>query len=73
MGFAKRQEKTRSVLSVPIFSNKRIFACVAMRYFSSAVSEKDIKSKYLPALLEISNAIGQAFGVGRKAAQRKLE
>ncbi len=73
VGFAKRQEKTRSVLSVPIFSNKRVFACVAMRYFSSAVAEKDMQSKFLPALLDTSEVIGRAFGAGRKATQRKLE
>jgi IclR family transcriptional regulator, mhp operon transcriptional activator len=64
-GFAKRQEESRSVLSVPIFSGPRIFACLAMRYFSSAMSDKDIQGKYLPVLLETAGYIGQAFEAGQ--------
>lgn len=69
-GFAKRQEKTRSVLSVPIFSGGRVFACLAIRYFSSAVTEKDIQSKYLPSLLEAAGVIGSAFESSRPFRQK---
>lgn len=65
-GFAKRQEKTRSVVSVPIFSERRIFACLAMRYFTSAVSDRDLQGKFLPILLETAKHIGTAFEKGRE-------
>lgn len=67
-GFARRHEKKRSVLSVPIFTDGRVFACLAMRFFTSAVDEKDIQSKYLPALLETAETIGAAFGANRSSA-----
>lgn len=61
VGFAKRKEKSRSVVSVPIFSEERIFACLAMRYFSSAVSDRELQSKFLPVLFETAEHIGKAF------------
>jgi len=66
-GFAKRQETSRSVLSVPIFSNTRVFACLAMRYFTTALTDKDIQSKYLPVLQDTAGHIGKAFESGRDA------
>lgn len=68
-GFAKRQETSRSVLSVPIFTSGRVFACLAMRYFSTALTDKDIQSKYLPVLQDTANHIGKAFESGREAPQ----
>lgn len=68
-GFAKRQEKTRSVLSVPIFSNSRVFACLAMRYFTSALSEDDIQSNFLPILLDTAEFIGKAFEADKTATK----
>lgn len=68
-GFAVRQEKTRSVVSVPIFSEQRIFACLAMRFFTSAVPDRDLQSKFLPTLLEAARHIGEAFEKGQDAAK----
>lgn len=67
-GFAKRQETSRSVLSVPIFTGGRVFACLAMRYFSTALTDKDIQLKYLPVLLETAQHIGKAFEAGRETS-----
>ncbi|MEQ8507774.1 MAG: helix-turn-helix domain-containing protein [Rhodospirillaceae bacterium] len=60
-GFAKRHETSRSVLSVPVFSSNRILACLAMRYFSSALTDKELQAKFLPALKEAAADIGKAF------------
>jgi IclR family mhp operon transcriptional activator len=60
-GYAKRVEKSRSVVSVPIFSQGRIFACLALRFYSSAIKDKQIHVDYLPPLLETAADIGEAF------------
>ena len=60
-GYAKRNEKTRSVVSVPIFSKGRIFACLAMRYYSSALKDKQVQTDFLPSLLQTAAEIGRSF------------
>ncbi len=60
-GYAKRVETKRSVISVPIYSKARIFACLAFRYYSSALRDKEIKQRILPSLVETAKDIGDEF------------
>ena len=60
-GYARRVEKTRSVVSVPIFTGGRIFACLAMRFYTSALKDRQIQTDYLPALFGAAEAIGSEF------------
>ena len=60
-GFAKKVEGSRSVISVPIFSQSRILACLAMRYFSTAVSDKQVKGRFFPLLKKAADEITAEF------------
>ena len=60
-GYAKRVEKSRSVILVPLFSSDRIFACLAMRYYSSALKGPQIKKEILPLLFDAALKIGNEF------------
>jgi len=60
-GYAKRVEKARSVISVPVLSGDRIFACLALRFYSSALDDKQLQAEYLPVLGEKASNIGEAF------------
>lgn len=60
-GFAKRVEGSRSVMSVPIFSQSRVLACLAIRYFSTAVRDKQAKDRFLPLLKKAADEITAEF------------
>lgn len=50
-----------TVLAVPVFSKSRVFAVLAIRYFSSALSFKQGVERYLQILKDAAHAIGSEF------------
>ncbi|MEQ8733562.1 MAG: IclR family transcriptional regulator C-terminal domain-containing protein [Rhodospirillaceae bacterium] len=50
-----------TALAVPVFSKSRVFAVLALRYFSSAMSFKQGVDRYLPTLKEAARSIGLEF------------
>ncbi len=51
--------QSRHIVCVPIFSDNKVLAVLAMSYFASAVSQKQLEGEYIPLLKRLSEEISQ--------------
>lgn len=63
-------------IAVPVFSNRRILACLSVRFAESGVSREEVFGSFLPKLKDAAKRIGDAFdampaAIGSAAAAPK--
>jgi IclR family mhp operon transcriptional activator len=51
--------QSRHIVCVPIFSDQKVRAVLAMSYFASAISQKRLEAEYIPLLKRLSEEISR--------------
>jgi IclR family mhp operon transcriptional activator len=63
-GYAERdplvEPRSSGTIAVPVIVDKRVLATVGMTYFKSAVSQRDITSRYVPLILALRANIAKS-------------
>jgi IclR family mhp operon transcriptional activator len=60
-GYATHSEGDRSAVAVPILWRRHPFACLALRYFTTALRAAEVRRKIVPEILSCAQAISSQF------------